>query len=106
MAYKDEYEVARLYTQGDFRRHLRETFEGELRLRFHFAPPLWSRRDARGRLQKRSYGPWMWHVLALLAHGRRLRGTLLDPFGRTAERREERRLIEDYRRTIEHVLER
>src|SRR5205085_4743290 len=106
MAYKDEYEVARLYTQGDFKRRLHDSFEGATRLRFHFAPPLVAGRDAQGHLRKRSYGPWMWHVLAVLARCRRLRGTWLDPFGHTAERREERRLVADYRAAIEQVLAR
>ena len=106
MAYKDEYEVARLFVHSDFRERLQQSFEGTPRLRFHFAPPLWARRDAQGRTIKSSYGPWMWHALRGLAALRGLRGTLFDPFGRTTERREERRLIEDYVRSIEHVIAR
>ncbi|WP_330834726.1 indolepyruvate ferredoxin oxidoreductase family protein [Piscinibacter sp.] len=104
MAYKDEYEVARLHTHADLREHLHEAFDGKPRLRFHFAPPLWARKDAQGHAVKSSYGPWMWYVLRAIASLRRLRGTPLDPFGRTAERREERRLVVDYRRTIERLL--
>jgi indolepyruvate ferredoxin oxidoreductase len=97
MAYKDEYEVARLYTDGVFAETLAREFEGTLRLTFHLAPPLFARRDpATGRLVKRAYGGWMLRVLAILAHGKRLRGTRLDPFGWTAERRAERQLIADY----------
>ena len=99
MAYKDEYEVARLYTDGAFRPTLRQQFEGDFRLEFHLAPPLFAARDPdTGHLQKRSYGPWMLRAFALLARLKRLRGTALDPFGRTAERRMERRLIAEYER--------
>ncbi|HET6395459.1 MAG TPA: indolepyruvate ferredoxin oxidoreductase family protein [Pseudoxanthomonas sp.] len=104
MAYKDEYEVARLYASGEFRRRLQQQFEGEYTLRFHLAPPLLARRDAQGRLLKREYGPWMLTAFKWLARLRFLRGTALDPFGRTAERRMERRLVADYFATIERLL--
>jgi indolepyruvate ferredoxin oxidoreductase len=104
MAYKDEYEVARLYTDGRFAEKLAREFEGTPRLRFHLAPPILGRRDAAGRPLKQAFGPWMWHVFRLLAALRRLRGTPFDLFGRTAERRQERRLAEDYRRTVEDIL--
>jgi indolepyruvate ferredoxin oxidoreductase len=106
MAYKDEYEVARLYTDGEFERRLAAEFEGEGRLRFHMAPPLLGRRDAQGRPQKQAFGPWMKPALALLARCKGLRGTALDPFGRTEERRQERALIQRYRQTIESLLPR
>jgi indolepyruvate ferredoxin oxidoreductase len=97
MAYKDEYEVARLYTDGSFRRQLEAEFEGWGRLEFHLAPPLLASRDpVTGHLRKRTYGPWMLRAFGLLARLRRLRGTALDPFGRTAERRTERRLIGEF----------
>ena len=104
MAYKDEYEVARLYTNGSFRERLNEQFEGDYRLGFHLAPPLLARRNARGELVKREYGPWVMHVFGVLARLRRLRGTALDPFGRTAERRAERQLIADYEETLDRLL--
>ena len=105
MAYKDEYEVARLYTDGAFRDRLAAAFEGDLRLTFHLAPPVLARRDpVTGEPRKREYGPWMLRVLGLVAKLRFLRGTPFDPFGRTAERRMERRLIEEYFETVEVLL--
>ncbi|BBK38737.1 indolepyruvate ferredoxin oxidoreductase [Allostella sp. ATCC 35155] len=106
LAYKDEYEVARLYTDGTFRRRLEEQFEGDFRLKFHLAPPLFAARDEQGHLKKRAYGPWMMAAFGLLARMKRLRGTAFDPFGRTEERRAERRLIADYEAAIEEVLAR
>ncbi len=100
MAYKDEYEVARLYTDPDFLRKLREQFDGEpgkdYTLRFHLAPPLLARKNDKGELIKRSYGPWMMRAFGLLARLKGLRGTPLDIFGKTAERRMERELLQDY----------
>ncbi|WP_374012782.1 indolepyruvate ferredoxin oxidoreductase family protein [Pseudoxanthomonas koreensis] len=104
MAYKDEYEVARLYTSGEFAHRLRQQFEGDYSLRFHLAPPLLAKKDAHGRLLKREYGPWVFTAFRWLAKLRVLRGTALDPFGYTAERRLERRLVEDYFATIDHLL--
>jgi indolepyruvate ferredoxin oxidoreductase len=104
MAYKDEYEVARLYTNGEFRRRLEQQFEGDYRLRFHLAPPLLAKRNAQGQLVKKQYGPWVFTAFGVLAKLRFLRGTALDVFGRTHERRMERRLIEDYFRTIDGLL--
>ena len=107
MSYKDEYEVARLYTSGEFEAGLRRQFEGDFRLRFHLAPPLLARRDPEtGELRKREYGGWMLGAFRVLARMRRLRGTRLDLFGRTAERRMERRLIEGYRETVGEILDR
>ncbi len=83
MAYKDEYEVARLYTSGDFMRDLKATFEGDYRLTFHLAPPVFNRgTDSQGRPRKRTFGPWMLGAMKLLARCKGLRGTALDPFGR------------------------
>jgi indolepyruvate ferredoxin oxidoreductase len=94
MAYKDEYEVARLHTGAGFEDRVAEAFEGAYRLRYHLAPPfLPAGRDARGRPLKRSFGPWMGGAFRLLAQLRRLRGTPFDPFGYMAERRKERALI-------------
>ncbi|MBV9078085.1 MAG: indolepyruvate ferredoxin oxidoreductase family protein, partial [Methylobacteriaceae bacterium] len=105
MAYKDEYEVARLYTDGHFARQVANAFEGEnLRFEFHLAPPLLARRDpATGLPRKMSFGPWMMGAFGLLAKGKRLRGTALDVFGYTAERRAERRLVADYRKLLDEV---
>jgi indolepyruvate ferredoxin oxidoreductase len=105
MAYKDEYEVARLYVSDDFWSRIRAQFEGYVRLELNLAPPLLARRDPRtGELQKRPFGPWMFRAFRLLARLKRLRGTRWDVFGRTAERRAERRLIEDYRELIRELL--
>lgn len=104
MAYKDEYEVARLYTDGDFLKKLGETFEGDYQLSFHMAPPIFNRgQDALGRPKKSAFGPWMLAALKLLAKFKCIRGTALDPFGRLADRREERELIADYRSMLEEL---
>ncbi len=105
LAYKDEYEVARLHTNGAFLDQLRRQFEGRPRLEVHLAPPLLAQRDPHtGHLRKRAYGPWVLTAMRYLAHGKRLRGTPLDPFGYSAERRLERRLIADYEAVVEEVL--
>ncbi|MGE5442579.1 MAG: DUF6537 domain-containing protein, partial [Bacteroidota bacterium] len=105
LAYKDEYEVARLYTRTDFRRKLEAAFEGGYRIRVHLAPPLLAKRDpATGRLRKRAYGPWMLRAFALLARLKRLRGTPFDVFGHQRHRRLERRLIRDYEQRIRELL--
>jgi indolepyruvate ferredoxin oxidoreductase len=104
MAYKDEYEVARLYTDGVFLRKIAEQFEGDWKLHFHLAPPAFSRRNAEGHLVKRAYGPWMMKAFGALSKMRFLRGTPFDPFGYTKERRMERALIKEYRDTIASVL--
>jgi len=100
MAYKDEYEVARLYADPAYLDKLRQQFEGEpgrdYKLSFHLAPPLLAKRDERGNLQKKSFGPWMLPVFRMLARMKGLRGTALDVFGKTAERRGERQLIAEY----------
>ena len=104
MAYKDEYEVARLYTDGRFLDKLSQQFEGDFSLSFHLAPPLLAKRNAKGELVKREYGPWAFKAFGLLAKLRGLRGTALDVFGRTEERRGERALIDEYQRTIDGLL--
>jgi indolepyruvate ferredoxin oxidoreductase len=97
MAYKDEYEVARLYSDGAFARALGEAFEGDLKVTFHLAPPILGRKDARtGLPRKTTFGPWMMRAFSLLAGLKGLRGGALDIFGYTQERRAERKLIEDY----------
>ncbi|HHA2974221.1 TPA: indolepyruvate ferredoxin oxidoreductase family protein [Stenotrophomonas maltophilia] len=105
MAYKDEYEVARLYTSGDFQRRLQQQFEGDYQLRFHLAPPLFAKKDEQGRLQKKEYGPWMFKAFGLLAKLKFLRGGRFDVFGRTGERRMERKLIGDYEATVQLLLD-
>lgn len=104
LAYKDEYEVARLYTSGEFQRRLQQQFEGDYQVRFHLAPPLFARKDAQGRLLKKEYGPWMFKAFGLLAKLRFLRGGAFDVFGYTAERRGERQLIADYESTLAQLL--
>ena len=104
MAYKDEYEVARLYTDGSFEQQVAAQFEGDYKLVFNLAPPLLARRNAKGELVKREYGPWMLQVFRVLARLRFLRATPLDLFGRTAERRTERQLIADYEALIGRIL--
>ncbi len=107
MAYKDEYEVARLYTDGTFLRRLRETFAGRPRLTFHLAPPLFAPRDPEtGHLRKLSFGPWMLPAFRLLARLRFLRGTPFDPFGWTRERRSERAEIVRYRELLKLIGDR
>jgi len=106
LAYKDEYEVARLYTDPAFWSRIDTTFEGDYTVHFHLAPPLLARIDPRtGRVPKRSYGPRMMRVLRLLARLKRLRGTRWDPFGWTAERRAERELIERYEADVAELLD-
>ena len=107
LAYKDEYEVARLYVDPAFKAKLARQFAGDYKLRFHLAPPLIAARDPlTGELQKREFGPWMLTVFGLLAKLKGLRGTAFDPFGKTAERRMERQLIADYEATVERLLAR
>jgi indolepyruvate ferredoxin oxidoreductase len=104
MAYKDEYEVARLYTDGDFEKRLNDAFEGPFTVKYNLAPPLFAKRDAQGRLVKAQYGPWMRPAFKLLEKLKFLRGSALDVFGKTAERRMERQLIQDYERSVGAVL--
>jgi len=108
MAYKDEYEVARLYTDGRFLAQLAETFDGEkLKLRFHLAPPILGRRDpTTGRPRKTTFGPWVLPLFHVLARLKGLRGTRLDLFGYSKERRVERQLIGDYVSLVEGLLPR
>ena len=97
MAYKDEYEVARLYTDGSFQRQVAEAFEGDLRFEFHLAPPLLARKDPiTGEARKMSFGPWMMKAYRVLAAMRFLRGSKLDIFRYSNDRREERALILEY----------
>jgi indolepyruvate ferredoxin oxidoreductase len=105
MAYKDEYEVARLHTAPEFQAALAAQFEGRQRLRFNLAPPLLSRRDPlTGHLKKSEYGPWILPAMRLLARLRFLRGTPFDLFGYTAERRTERELIVAYETFLQRLV--
>jgi indolepyruvate ferredoxin oxidoreductase len=106
MAYKDEYEVARLYTDGAFLKQVETEFDGNnLRFEFHLAPPLLARRDkTTGLPRKMSFGPWLLPAFRLLAKLKGLRGTPFDPFGRSLERRTERKLIGDYEAMLDEVL--
>jgi indolepyruvate ferredoxin oxidoreductase len=108
MAYKDEYEVARLYTDGTFAKQVASTFEGDkLRFEFHLAPPLLAKTDkSTGELKKASFGPWIFTAFNVLKRFRFLRGTPLDPFGYTQERRTERKLIADYEAILGEIMSR
>jgi indolepyruvate ferredoxin oxidoreductase len=105
LAYKDEYEVARLYTDGAFLGWLSEQLEGEYRVEVQLAPPLFARIDPdTGRPRKTSFGPWMLRAMRWLARLKLLRGTPFDPFGYTEERRLERASIRRYEKLLERVL--
>ncbi|MCX7057603.1 MAG: indolepyruvate ferredoxin oxidoreductase family protein [Proteobacteria bacterium] len=105
LAYKDEYEVARLYADPAFIKRLNEEFEGNFKIEFNMAPPMVQRRNSTsGRYQKRKFGPWMLHFMRLLARFKFLRGTSFDVFGYSAHRRLERQLISEYERTIGELL--
>jgi len=105
MAYKDEYEVARLHGGPEFAAELERQFEPGFKLRFHLAGPLPAAHD-RGRPRPREYGGWMLPILRLLAHGRRLRGTPLDPFRYSAERRLDRQRLASYEALLVEIAER
>jgi indolepyruvate ferredoxin oxidoreductase len=105
MAYKDEYEVARLHTDPAFTKKIAEMFDGDVKLVHHLAPPMIAKRNAKGELVKRPFGPWMRTALSWLARFKSLRGTALDPFGTTEERRTERALIGEYRAAIDELLQ-
>ena len=105
MAYKDEYEVARLYTDGQFLGQLKQQFAGDIKLKFNLAPPLLAKRDpVTGHLKKQEFGGWILNAFRVIAPLKVLRGTALDIFGYTAERKLERQLIVDYKATIEKLL--
>src|SRR5262245_26278199 len=101
LAYKDEYEVARLHADGDFRKKVEGMFEGDYRVVYHLAPPLLTRKE-----EKMRFGAWMLPVFRILKSFKFLRGTALDPFGHTEERRTERALIREYEETVERLLAR
>lgn len=104
MAYKDEYEVARLHTDPAFTAKIASMFEGDYKLVHHLAPPLTAKKNDKGELVKQPFGPWMRSAFGLLAKLKGLRGGMFDVFGRTAERRMERALIGEYRASIDELL--
>ncbi len=104
MAYKDEYEVARLYTDGRFLEQVKSQFEGDFSFKFHLAPPMWAKKDAKGRMVKAQYGSWMFGAFRMLAKLKGLRGGAFDVFGYTEERKMERSLIVEYREMVEGLL--
>ena len=104
MSYKDEYEVARLHSSPEFRAKIRETFDGDYKLTFHLAPPLFTTKDANtGVPRKIALGPWIVPVFKVLAKMRFLRGSVFDIFGYTTERRQERRLVEEYFSLVRNI---
>jgi indolepyruvate ferredoxin oxidoreductase len=105
LAYKDEYEVARLYTDGSFKAALEKEFEGALSLEFHLAPPILNKPDPlTGRPQKRKFGPWAIRLFRLLAAMKGLRGTAFDIFAHSEDRKTERRLIAEYEALVDQLL--
>ncbi len=104
MAYKDEYEVARLYAESGFFDRVGQQFEGDYKLRFHLAPPLLAKRDSHGHLIKQSFGPWIATAFKWLAKARGLRGSALDLFGYTEERRLERAAIGEFKVMLSEVM--
>ena len=105
LAYKDEYEVARLYADPAFMQKIKSQFEGDYKLHFHLAPPLLAKRDpGTGELRKAEYGTWVFTAFKLMAKLRGLRGTGFDVFGYTQERRRERQLIGEYEATIDELV--
>ena len=104
MAYKDEYEVARLHTDAAFTQKIADMFDGGVKLVHHLAPPAIAKKNAKGELVKQPFGPWMRTAFAWLAKMKGLRGTAFDPFGRSEERKTERALIGEYRAAIDELL--
>ncbi|NMM81951.1 indolepyruvate ferredoxin oxidoreductase [Acidovorax sp. SRB_14] len=104
MAYKDEYEVARLHTDPAFTEKIASMFEGDYKIVHHLAPPLTAKKNDKGELVKQPFGPWVRNAFGMLARMKGLRGTALDLFGKTAERRMERALVQEYRACIEALL--
>jgi len=105
MAFKDEYEVARLFAETDFMKEVNNTFEGDFKVHFHLAPPIMNRgTDAQGRPKKRQFGPWMFRAFKLLAKFRVLRGTAIDPFSYSADRKMDRAQLKDYQQLVERIV--
>ena len=105
MAFKDEYEVARLFAETDFMKEVNNTFEGDFKVHFHLAPPIMNRgTDAQGRPKKRQFGPWMFQAFKLLAKFRVLRGTAIDPFSYSTDRKMDRAQLKDYQQLVERIV--
>jgi indolepyruvate ferredoxin oxidoreductase len=104
MAYKDEYEVARLHTDTGFLNKVNAMFEGDFKINYNLAPPMLSKKNEKGELQKQKFGPWMLTAFKVLTKFKGLRGTALDVFGKTQERQMERALIVDYKASIDTLL--
>jgi len=104
LAIKDEYEVARLFTNGEFLEKIQASFEGDFRLHFHLAPPVLNNNSKGREPKKRSFGPWMFQGFKLLAKFKGLRNTWLDPFGHTHERKVERAWLANYEAILDEVL--
>jgi indolepyruvate ferredoxin oxidoreductase len=105
LAIKDEYEVARLYAESDFVSRVAAQFEGDYKLTFNLAPPIFNKPDPVTGVPKKSvYGPWMLKAFGVLAKMRKYRGTALDVFGRTAERKSERTLLADYEKVVDEIV--
>jgi len=104
MAYKDEYEVARLHTDTSFLAKINAMFEGDFKVNYHLAPPLLAKKNDKGELQKQKFGPFMLTAFKVLAQLKGLRGTAFDVFGYSEERREERALIAEYRASVDEIL--
>jgi indolepyruvate ferredoxin oxidoreductase len=104
MAYKDEYEVARLYADPAFVEKLKSSFEGDWKPKLHLAPPMLSKKDAHGHLIKKQYGPWIFSAMRVLAKFKFLRGTAFDIFGKTEERKMERELVAQYEALVKELV--
>ena len=101
MSYKDEYEVARLYSNNEFVKKIKQSFEGNFKINFYLAPPIFSTKDkVTGNSLKTKYGPWVMTLFKIISKFKFLRGTSFDPFGYLSERKNERKLIKDYKNCI------
>ena len=105
LAYKDEYEVARLFTNGEFSKQLQTQFEGDFKVQFHMAPPLLANKDSvTGFPKKITFGSWILRLLRLVAKLKFLRGSVFDPFARSDDRKLERQLIREYESVVEEAV--
>ena len=106
LAIKDEYEVARLYTDGDFQRKIASMFEGDYTLNFHLAPPIFNKPKAGEGPKKQQFGPWMMKGFSVLARLKGIRNTWLDPFARTEDRKRELKTLREYEANLDEILQR
>jgi len=104
MAYKDEYEVARLHTDPAFLQRIADQFEGDFKVHYHLAPPLLAKRNDKGQLVKQKFGPGMLSIFKLLTRLKGLRGSVFDVFARTEERQTEKALITEYIHIVEQLI--